>query len=158
MNVNTLILPFADFTAALPARGRLFGLDVGTKTIGLALSDEGRRLATPYETLTRGKFATTAATLFKHIDAQSVHGLVIGYPLHMDGGQGAKTQSVRQFCHNVLRVRHIPITLWDERLSTVAAERALLEADMSRAKRAAAIDKVAASLLLQSFLDRLNTK
>lgn len=137
---------------------RLLGLDVGTKTIGLALSDTGWTVATPLETIRRTKFTKDAERLFALVDEHKVGALVIGLPVNMNGTEGPRCQSVRQFAANLLKLRDIPVVLWDERWSTAAAERALLEADASRRKRAAVIDKVAASYILQGALDRLISK
>jgi putative Holliday junction resolvase len=139
----------------VPRGRRLLGLDVGTKTIGLALSDTGWTVATPLETIRRSKFTKDAELLFALVDERDVGGLVIGLPVNMNGTEGPRCQSVRQFAANLLTLRGIPIALWDERWSTAAAERALLEADTSRRKRANLIDKVAASYILQGALDRL---
>lgn len=143
------------FAAALPARRALIGLDLGEKTIGLAVSDTTCRVATPLRTLRRGKFGADSAILAGIIAERGIGGLVLGLPRNMDGGEGARAQSTRAFARNLSRVITIPITFWDERLSTVAAERALLEADTSRGRRAQVIDHVAAGFILQGFLDRL---
>lgn len=145
----------AAFRAALPATGPLLGLDLGTKTIGLAVSDLRRTIATPSEVLRRKKFTHDANALKDRIAERGVGGLVLGLPLNMEGGEGPRAQSTRAFARNFAGLHPLPIMLWDERLSTVAAERALLEADASRAKRAEVIDQVAAGVILQSFLDRL---
>jgi len=146
----------AAFAAALPAARAVAGLDFGTKTIGVAVSDRLRSVATPLQTIRRGKFATDAATLAALLAAREIAGIVIGLPRNMDGSEGPRCQSTRAFARNLVAVIDLPITFWDERLSTVAAERALLEADTSRAKRAARIDHVAAGYILQGALDRLN--
>jgi putative Holliday junction resolvase len=142
---------------SLPARlpaGRLLGLDVGSTTIGLAVSDLGQRVATPLRTLKRSKFATDAAALLALVDAERAAGLVIGLPLNMNGTEGPRVQSVRQFARNLKGLQpDLPMVFWDERLSTMAAERAMLEADLSRAKRAERVDAVAAGLILQGYLD-----
>ncbi len=151
--------PMADITelASTLAEGqRLMALDLGSKTIGIALSDLGRTIANPYETLRRGKFKADARTLQTIIGENDVGGLVIGLPLTMDGSEGPRCQSVRQFAANLLGQIDIPTAFWDERLSTVTAERALLEADMSRKRRAEVIDKMAAAIILQGALDRLS--
>lgn len=134
---------------------RLLGLDVGSKTIGLALSDVSRSIATPLETLKRGKFSEDAPWLLALMKEHNIAALVIGLPINMDGSEGPRCQSVRQFAKNLLAMADINICFWDERLSTVAAERALLEADMSRKKRGEVIDKVAAAYILQGLLDSL---
>jgi len=139
--------------ASLAREQRLLGLDVGSKTVGLALSDVSRSIATPFDTIRRGKFAADAKSLFAIVDQQGVGGLVLGLPLSMDGTEGPRCQSVRQFAANLLSVRDIPLALWDERLSTAAVTRTLLEADTSRAKRAEVVDKMAAAYILQGFLD-----
>jgi len=136
--------------------GRLMGLDVGTKTVGLALSDVTWMIATPMETLKRIKFTKDALKLKSIFEAENVTGLVIGLPINMDGSEGPKCQSVRQFAENLEEHTDIPMTFWDERLSTVAVTRTLLEADMSRAKRGEVVDKMAASYILQGALDRLS--
>lgn len=143
------------FAAALPATGALLGLDLGTKTIGLAASDLRRRVASPLETIRRTKFTSDAAALVKRIEAREIVGLVLGLPRNMDGSEGPRAQASRAFARNLCRGIDLPLMLWDERLSTVAAERALLAADTSRARRAELIDHVAASYILQGLLDRL---
>lgn len=144
-----------DFAAALPRTGALAGLDLGTKTIGVAVSDGLRSIATPLTVIRRTKFGADAAALLALTDARAVAGIVLGLPRNMDGSEGPRAQSTRAFARNLERLTPLPITFWDERLSTVAAERALLEADASRAKRAQVIDQVAAGLILQGALDRL---
>lgn len=143
------------FEAALPPQ-RLLGLDVGEKTIGLALSDALRMIATPMETIARGKFSKDLEALRTIIKKENVGGMVIGYPINMDGTEGPRCQSIRQFARNCDAQLSLPVLLWDERLSTVAAERAMLEADLSRQKRDALVDKMAASYILQGALDRLH--
>lgn len=139
------------------ARGqRLMGLDLGTKTIGLALSDVERRLATPLETLKRVKFSADAATLLQRAEKFDVAGFVIGLPLNMDGSEGPRVQATRAFVRNIGRLTQIPFIFWDERLSTAAVTRALIEQDASRAKRAEVVDRMAAAYILQGALDRLN--
>ena len=145
-----------EFAEALPSGVPLMGLDVGTKTIGLALSDVTRTIASGLATLTRGKFAADAERLLALIGKNAVGGLVIGLPVNLDGSQGPRAQATRAFARNLAKVTPLPILLWDERLTTAAAERSLLEADVSRRRRAQVIDKVAATLILQSALDRLN--
>jgi putative Holliday junction resolvase len=139
--------------ASLAREQRLLGLDIGTKTVGLALSDVRRSVATPYDTIRRAKFAADAQALFAVVDKQGVGGLVLGLPLEMDGREGPRCQSVRQFAKNLLAVRDIPLAFWDERLSTAAVTRTLLEADTTRARRAEVVDKMAAAYILQGFLD-----
>lgn len=139
----------------LPAHARLLGLDLGTKTIGLALSDVERQIATPLETIQRVKFGIDAAALLKIAEKHAVAGLVIGLPLNMDGTEGPRAQSTRAFIRNLSPLTSLPIVFWDERLSTLAVTRTLLDADASRAKRAAVVDKMAAAYILQGALDRL---
>lgn len=132
---------------------RLMGLDVGEKTIGLALSDTRLIIASPMETLRRKKWSEDSKKLLKLIEEQQVFGLVIGLPLNMDGSEGPRCQSIRQLAENILRVIDISICFWDERLSTAAVTRTLLEADMSRKRRSEVVDKMAAAYILQGFLD-----
>jgi putative Holliday junction resolvase len=135
---------------------RLLGLDVGAKTIGIALSDLSRIIASPTTTIRRTKFRADVAQLKALIEEHEIAALIIGMPFNMDGSEGPRCQSVRQFAANVLEVIDIPAALWDERLSTVTAERVLLEADMSRKRRAEVIDKMAAAVILQSALDLMS--
>jgi putative Holliday junction resolvase len=141
-----------DYRDALPDRGRLAGLDVGTKTIGVALCDAGWTIASPAETIQRTKFTVDAAKLRALVAAQAVKGLVIGLPLNLDGSDSPRTQSVRAFARNV-EVFGLPILLWDERWSTQAVTRTLLDADASRARRAELVDKLAAAYILQGAID-----
>ncbi|MBF0334732.1 MAG: Holliday junction resolvase RuvX [Alphaproteobacteria bacterium] len=143
----------ADLARELPPNRRLLGLDVGTKTIGLALSDLTRTIATPMETIRRTKFGKDADLLLAIIDKHEIAGLVIGLPVSMDGTEGPRAQSTRQFAENVLGRRDLPIAFWDERLSTAAVTRTLLEADASRKRRAEVVDKMAAAYILQGALD-----
>jgi len=143
-----------DFRGALPARGRLAGLDVGTRTIGIALCDAGWTIASPAETILRSKFSVDAAKLRAIVVAQSVTGLVIGLPLNLDGSDSPRTQSVRAFARNVEGFG-LPILLWDERWSTQAVTRTLLDADASRARRAELVDKLAAAYILQGAIDAM---
>ncbi len=145
----------ASFAAALPPQGALMGLDLGTRTIGIAVSDTLRQVASPLETLRRRKFTPDAEALLARAAERGVVGIVIGLPVNMDGSEGPRAQSTRAFARNLARLTELPITFWDERLSTVAAERALLEADASRRRRAEVIDHVAAGYILQGALDRL---
>jgi putative Holliday junction resolvase len=145
----------AGFAAALAPGRALIGLDLGTKTIGVAVSDGGRRVATPLKTLRREKFSTDAAALLAVAAGRDVAGFVLGLPRNMDGSEGPRAQSTRAFARNLAKLTPLPIAFWDERLSTVAAERALLEADTSRKRRAEVIDHVAAAYILQGLLDRL---
>jgi putative Holliday junction resolvase len=143
------------FAAAIGGHGAIAGIDLGTKTVGVAVSDGLRSVATPVETLRRGKFGKDSADLQNLFSKRGVVGVVMGLPMNMDGSEGPRAQSARAYARNIARVLALPVALWDERLSTVAAERALLDADMSRAKRAEVIDHVAASYILQGVLDRL---
>jgi len=152
---NNPALPLEDFMAAVAANTRLIGLDLGTKTIGLALSDLGRGIASPMETIRRKKFTLDAEKLLEICARQQVGGMVLGLPLNMDGSEGPRVQATRAFARNLAQKTDLPITYWDERLSTAAVTRTLLEADSSRAKRAEAVDKMAAAFILQGFLDRL---
>lgn len=146
---------FAGFAAALPPNRAIAGLDLGDKTIGVAISDLRRRVATPVTILRRVKFTEDAAALLRLVDERRVAGLLLGLPLNMDGSEGPRVQSTRAFARNLSRLTDLPIGFWDERLSTVAAERALLEADTSRKRRKEVIDQVAAGYILQGALDRL---
>ena len=143
------------FAAALPPMRGLIGLDLGEKTIGVAVSDSFLSVATPLETVRRRKFGLDAARLSQIIAERQIGGLVLGLPFNMDGSEGPRCQSTRAFARNFEKLESLPITFWDERLSTVAAERALLEADTSRKRRAEVIDHVAAGYILQGALDRL---
>lgn len=145
----------AAFAAALPPTAALVGLDYGEKTVGVAVSDRLRGVATPLETIRRTKFAADAARVLQVAGGRDAGGIVIGLPLNMDGSEGPRAQSTRAFARNLSRLTPLPIAFWDERLSTVAAERALLEADTSRARRKEVIDAVAAGYILQGALDRL---
>ncbi|MCZ0810631.1 MAG: Holliday junction resolvase RuvX [Pseudomonadota bacterium] len=145
-----------DFAAALPSGRALIGLDLGTKTIGVALSDRLLSAATPLETVKRRKFSLDAARLLEIATAREVGGIVLGLPRNMDGSEGPRCQSTRAFARNLEKLTDLPIAFWDERLSTVAAERALLEADTTRKRRAEVIDNVAACYILQGILDRLS--
>jgi putative Holliday junction resolvase len=144
-----------EFRAALGPRGPLAGLDFGDKTIGVAISDGIWSVATPRETIRRKKFGLDADRLDEIFAGAGVAGIVIGLPRNMDGSEGPRCQKTRAFARNLAARCALPITYWDERLSTVAAERAMLEADMSRKRRAERIDHVAASYILQGALDRL---
>lgn len=145
----------ADFAAQLPPLGAVAGLDLGTETIGFAVSDSMRSIATPVTTIRRKKFTLDAARLLELLTQRLVHGIVLGLPMNMDGSEGPRCQSTRAFARNLERLTPLPITFWDERLSTVAAERALLAADTSRKRRSEVIDHVAAAYILQGMLDRL---
>ena len=141
----------------LPPRSRLLGLDLGIKTIGLAISDPGLMVASPIETIRRGKrFADDAKALLDLIDRRGVGGLIVGLPINMDGSEGPRCQSVRAFAENLLKLRDLPLAFWDERLSTAAVNRFLIgEADMSRKRRAQVVDKMAAAYILQGALDAM---
>ena len=134
---------------------RLLGIDLGEKTLGLALSDVERGIATPMKTLPRGKFARDAEALKALTEEHGVGGIVLGMPLNMDGSAGARVQATHAFSQNLARALGLPILLWDERMSTMAVERAMLEADLSRKRRAELVDKLAASYILQGALDSL---
>ena len=144
------------FAGAIGAMSSLMGLDFGTKTIGVAISDRLQTVATPRETIKRRKFGLDADAIERLIADNEIAGIVLGLPMNMDGSEGPRAQSTRAFARNLSARIAVPIFFWDERLSTVAAERALLEADMSRKKRADVIDNVAASYILQGVLDRLS--
>ncbi|MGY2047012.1 Holliday junction resolvase RuvX [Methylobacterium sp. JK268] len=147
---------FAEFAESSRAGGaRLLGLDLGTKTIGIALSDVGRRIASPLETIRRVKFTPDAQRLAALAAAHRVGGLVIGLPLNMDGSEGPRVQSTRAFVRNLAPILPLPVLLFDERLSTAAVTRTLLEADASRARRSELVDKLAAAYILQGCLDVL---
>ena len=146
---------FNAFLTALPASGALAGLDFGDKTIGIAVSDLRRQVATPLSTIRRVKFTADADALLALCTARGIAGLILGLPRNMDGGEGPRAQATRAFARNLSRLTVLPIGFWDERLSTVAAERALLEADTSRKRRSEVIDHVAAGYILQGALDRL---
>ena len=150
-----LILPLSEAAAHLPARAPLIGLDLGTKTIGVAASDPDRRLSAGVETIARKTFTLDAARLLSLAAERNACGFVLGLPLNMDGSEGPRAQSTRAFARNLARLTGLPIALWDERLSTAAVERELISADASRAKRAAIIDQHAAAYILQGALDFL---
>jgi putative pre-16S rRNA nuclease len=149
------ILALTDAAALLPERGALIGLDLGTKTIGVAASDPDRRIAAPVETILRERFNLDAARILELAAERRAAGIVLGLPINMDGSEGPRAQSTRAFARNLARLTELPIALWDERLSTAAVERALIAADASRAKRKAVIDQHAAAYILQGALDRL---
>lgn len=144
-----------DLPAALAPNARLIGIDLGEKTIGLALSDVNRTIASPFETLPRTKFRPDAAALLRIAERHGVGGLVIGLPKNMDGTEGPRAQSTRAFIRNLAPLTELAIAFWDERLSTAAVTRTLLEADASRARRNDLVDKLAAAYILQGALDRL---
>ena len=149
------ILPLVDVAAHLPERGALIGLDLGTKTIGVAASDPDRRLATGVQTIQRKAFKQDAARLLAIASERKAVGFVLGLPVNMDGSEGARAQSTRAFARNLAGLTSLPIALWDERLSTAAVERELIAMDVSRARRAEVIDEHAAIFILQGALDRL---
>jgi len=156
-------MPVIEDATSLPtylnAGQRLLGLDLGTKTIGLAIADTHHQIATPYDTIKRTKFGADAAQLEAVIDAENIGGLVLGLPLNMDGSAGPRVQATHAFIRNLAARESfpdLPVLLWDERLSTTAVERTLIDADTSRAKRGAVIDKMAAAFILQGALDRLH--
>ena len=151
-----LIEDINEFFSLIPTKKRVLALDIGTKTIGLSISDFTYKIASSLLTIKRKKFTRDAEELIAIIHESDVGGLVVGLPINMDGSEGAKCQSVRQFVRNFLKIHDIPVAFHDERLSTCAAEGTLLEADMSRQKRKLVIDKVAASYILQPFLDKYN--
>lgn len=151
----TIFDDVGQFAVQLPPGRRLLGLDLGTKTIGLALTDVTRMIASPLETLQRKKFSHDATRLEDHIATHDVAALVLGLPRNFDGSEGPRAQSTRAFARNLARRITIPILLWDERLTTAAAERVLLEADTSRARRAEVVDQLAATLILQGVLDAI---
>ncbi len=150
-----VVLPLIEAAAHFPARGGLIGLDLGTKTIGVAASDPDRRLATGVETVARSTFTKDAARLLSLATERASVGFVLGLPINMDGSEGPRAQSTRAFARNFARLTELPIALWDERLSTAAVERGLIEADMRRDRRAEVIDQHAAMYILQGALDRL---
>lgn len=150
-----IVEDITDFAKAVPPMTALAGLDLGDKTIGVAVSDSFRSVATPLETIRRKKFGLDAARLQEILSNRQIGGVILGLPRNMDGSEGPRCQSTRAFARNFSRLWDGPISFWDERLSTVAAERALLEADTSRKRRAEVIDHVAASYILQGVLDRM---
>jgi putative Holliday junction resolvase len=150
------VLPLADAAALLPERGALIGLDLGSKTIGVATSDPDRRIAAPVETIARKRFALDAGRILELAAERRATGFVLGLPINMNGSEGPRAQSARAFARNLARLTELPIALWDERLSTAAVERALIVADASRAARKSVIDQHAAAYILQGVLDRLS--
>ena len=149
------VLPLAEAAAYLGSRGVLIGLDLGTKTIGVAASDPDRKLAAAVITVARKKFTSDAQALLALAAERNANGFILGLPLNMDGSEGPRAQSTRAFARNFAKLTELPIALWDERLSTAAVERGLIEADMSRQRRAEVIDQHAAAFILQGALDRL---
>ncbi len=152
---ETQIVTLEELASTLPVNSRLMGLDLGTKTIGLALSDIMRTIATPLQTIRREKFSTDIKILLQLAIDHDVSALVIGMPFNLDGSEGPRAQATRAFARNLGQHTGLPLVFWDERLSTVAVERTLLEADASRKRRAEVIDKMAAAYILQGALDRL---
>ncbi|HWA22073.1 MAG TPA: Holliday junction resolvase RuvX [Caulobacterales bacterium] len=150
------VLSPADFLRALPGAGALMGVDTGKKRVGLAVSDPDRRVAAPLDTIARSKFAADAARLFELYHSRACVGLVVGLPLNMDGSESASAQAARAFARNLLAVQDAPVLMWDERLTSAAVNRALIEADASRRERASLVDKAAAAYLLQTALERLD--
>ncbi|MCO5131288.1 MAG: Holliday junction resolvase RuvX [Xanthobacteraceae bacterium] len=155
--MNAPVLPLTEAATHWPARGALIGLDLGTKTIGVAVCDPDRRLATGVETVKRTAFTADAARLIDLAQARRAVGFVLGLPINMDGSEGPRAQSTRAFARNLSRLTDLAVGLWDERLSTAAVERELIAQDASRAKRAKVIDEHAAIFILQGALDRLAT-
>ena len=149
------ILPLIDAVAHWPARGALIGLDLGTKTIGVAVSDPDRRLATAVETIQRTAFRVDAARLLAIAGERKAVGFVLGLPINMDGSEGPRAQATRAFARNLMAIDDPNILFWDERLSTAAVTRGMIEADLSRKRRAEIVDKAAAAYILQGVLDRL---
>lgn len=149
------VLSIEDLSTALLPNQAIAGLDLGTKTIGISVSDLGRRFATPREVIKRVKFGLDAEALLAVAEKERIAAFVIGLPINMDGSAGPRAQATRAFVHNMAQKTAIPFIYWDERLSTVAAERVLIEMDVSRKKRADRIDSAAASFILQGALDRL---
>jgi len=149
------VLALIEAAALLPPRGALIGLDLGTKTIGIAASDPDRRVAAPVETIARKRFTLDAQRISSLAAERRAVGYVLGLPVNMDGTEGPRAQATRAFARNFAKLTELPIALWDERLSTAAVERALIAADASRAKRKAVIDQHAATYILQGALDRL---
>jgi putative Holliday junction resolvase len=151
----TEVLDLQTLLDRLPRQGRLLGLDLGTKTIGIAVSDVERRFAGPLETIRRVKYSQDVARLTELAKKHEVHALVIGLPLNMDGSEGPRVQATRAFVRNLTNFISLPVAYWDERLSTAAVTRSLIEQDASRAKRAEVVDRMAAAYILQGALDRM---
>jgi putative Holliday junction resolvase len=145
----------SDLKTLIKKGERLLGLDVGTKTVGMALSDTTLLVATPLDTIRRGRFRDDVKRLLAEIERHQVGGIVVGLPLTLDGGEGPRAQGVRQFAENLLAHADLPLAFWDERLSTAAVERQMIAADLSRKRRSEIIDRVAAAYILQGLLDRL---
>ena len=152
-----MLIALEELRRAAPSGSRVIGLDLGKKTIGLALSDTTWTIASPLETIRRGRFAVDAQALLRLMDRHGVGAVVLGLPIALDGRDGPRTQASRAFARNLLAVRDVPIAFWDERLSTAAVERMLIrEIDASRARRAQVVDKLAAAYILQGALDRIS--
>ena len=152
------VLDLAEFSTALPPQAPVAGLDLGEKTIGVAVSDATRMVASPLETIRKTKFTDDAGRLFALMESRGAAGIVIGLPVNMDGTEGPRCQSNRAFARNLLRLRELPIAFWDERMSTMAVNRMLIdEMDMTRARRADVVDKAAAAWILQGALERLRS-
>jgi putative Holliday junction resolvase len=152
--MSDIDLSLEELAARLPGKGRLMGLDLGTKTIGLALSDVERRLASPLDTIRREKFARNARMLLNRANDFEAQALIFGLPLNMDGSEGPRAQATRAFMRNLRKLTPLPFACWDERLSTAAVTRDLIANDVSRAKRAEVVDRMAAAYILQGALDR----
>lgn len=150
-----ILTEISEFLAALPPGRAICGLDLGDKTIGIAVSDLRRTVSTPIHVIRRTKFTEDASALLAILTDRNICGIILGLPLNMDGSAGPRVQSTQAFARNLIKLTDLPITFWDERLSTVAAERALIEADTSRKRRREVIDQVAAGYILQGVLDRL---
>lgn len=153
--MTAAIVTLEELAPMLPPSGALMGLDLGTKTIGLAVSDLGRRIASPLAVIARKKFTTDIEALTRHMATHQPAALVLGLPINMDGSEGPRAQATRAFARNLAGKIEVPIVLWDERLSTAAVTRTLLEADASRKRRNKVVDKMAAAYILQGALDRL---
>jgi putative Holliday junction resolvase len=152
------VLDLLDLPAALPANTPVVGLDLGEKTIGVAVSDATRMVASPLDLIRKTRFTDDVARLFKLMESRKAGGIVIGLPVNMDGTEGPRAQSARAFARNVLRLKDLPIAFWDERMSSMAVNRMLIgEADMTRARRADVVDKTAAAWILQGALERLRS-
>ena|SRR5579872_2877614 len=154
--MSSRLITLEALAGLLPPRARLLGLDLGTKTIGLALSDVERRIATPLATIERTKFSKDAERLLADVKRFDVFALILGLPLNMDGSEGPRVQATRAFLRNLAPLCALPVVFWDERLSTAAVNRSLIAQDASRAKRAAVVDRMAAAYILQGALDRLS--
>ena len=146
-----------DFRTLLGTSGRLIGIDAGTKTLGLALSDVSRMIASPLETIKRTKFSADSARLLHLAHEHKIIGFVLGLPINLDGSEGPRVQSTRAFARNLNALSELPVLLWDERLTTAEAERMLIAADTSRKRRSEVIDKLAATVILQNALDRMRS-